>query len=94
MFSTNPLQRDRLACSVQLFPAVLLDTKNISSGCYMHFLEEVKETEEIRSNIPAYNSSDESCLTKIFPAIKHYPPLYRAKNGSDFEAAGHLLASL
>lgn len=62
------LQKDSYAA--QLFPIVLLDTNNISSDCCMHFLEEVKQTEEIRIYIPTYNTSNEKYLVKIFSATK------------------------
>lgn len=47
-----PVCRGTNSCPVQLFPVALLDTNNISSDRYIRWLEEVKETEEIRSNIP------------------------------------------
>lgn len=48
----SPVCRRTNSCPVQLFPIVLLDTKNISSDCYIRFLEEAKETEDIGSDIP------------------------------------------
>lgn len=52
------LQRDSYAA--QLFPVVLLDRNNISSDFCMHFLQEVKQTEETGTCIRTYNPSSEN----------------------------------
>lgn len=49
---------------------VFFNTSNISSDCCIHFLEEVEQTEEIRTYIPMYDPSNENYWMNIFSAIK------------------------